>query len=318
MFRIITRLIGLTVALATAQSAVADPAVDAASDLVQTAARRHTLVLGRVSDDPVKTLPRLQEMSGYLAGELAHLGISGSDAVVARSNDEMIELLRAGEVDVVSETVMSAFRFSDAAGAELLMREWKKGVPYYRSLLFTRTDSGIDDLDDLRGRIMAFEDAGSTTGFLIPLAMLRAHGIEAVELNSPNHAPPAGAAGYVFVGTEVNIAAWVARGIVDAGALNSTDWDDVERTPTGMRGDFAIFHESTAIPRSVLLVRGDLDADLSAALQEALTGMEADPAAEPVLESYYRVSRYDPFVGDVLRDLNSVRAQYELIQDQFD
>lgn len=318
MLRPTSRLALIAVALATWQSAMADPADQATADPVQTAARQQTLVLGRVSDDPVKTLPRLREMGGYLAGQLAHLGISGSDAVVARNNGEMIAMLRAGEVDIVSETVMSAFQFSDATGAELLMREWKKGVASYRSVLFTRSDSGIDTLEDLRGRVIAFEDAGSTSGFLIPLAMMRNRGIDAVALSSPYAQPPAGAVGYVFVGTEVNIAAWVARGIVDAGALNDTDWDDVDRTPGGIRESLAIFHESTEIPRSVLLVRGDLDRELRDALQRTLAGMESDPAAETVLETYYRVARYDRFVGDVLRDLNDVRDQYRLIQDQFE
>ncbi len=309
----------LAATLAAWNSAVADPAGHGNSaEVTQTAARQHTLVLGRVSDDPVKTFPRLQEMSAFLAGELSHLGISGADAVVARNNSDMIEMLRAGEVDVVSETVMSAFQFADAAGAELLMREWKKGVASYRSLLFTRNGSGVDDIEDLRGRVVAFEDAGSTSGFLIPLAMLRERGIEAVELESPNVNPPAGTVGYVFVGTEVNIAAWVARGIVDAGALNDTDWEDVDRTPGGLRDQLVIFHESTEIPRSVLLVRGDLDRDLRDALQETLAAMESNPEAESVLETYYRVARYDAFTGAVLRDLNEVRVQYELIQDQFD
>lgn len=319
MFKMAPRLAFLAAILAAWQPANADPAGHATSaDPVQTAARQQTLVLGRVSDDPVKTIPRLREMGAYLAGQLAHLGISGNDVVVARNNNEMIAMLRAGEVDVVSETVMSAFQFSDATGAELLMREWKKGVASYRSVLFSTSDSDIEDIDDLAGRVMAFEDPGSTSGFLIPLAMLRERGIEAVELSSPNSRPPAGTVGYVFVGTEVNIAAWVARGIVDAGALNDTDWQDVDRTPGGLRESLRIFHESSEIPRSVLLVRGDLNRDLRDALQRTLADMESDPAAEMVLENYYRVARYDRFVGDVLRDLNDVRAQYQLIQDQFE
>lgn len=199
MIKSASRLAMAVIGLAVCQSAVADPASrQTSSDLVQTAVREHKLVLGRVADDPANTLPRLQEMSGYLEGRLAHLGISGSDAIVAVNNNKMIAILRAGEVDMVSETVMSAFLFSDASGAELLMREWKKGIASYRSLLFTQTDGGITGIGDLRGRVIAFEDVGSTSGFLIPPAMLREHGIEAVELSSPNIRPPAGAVGDVL------------------------------------------------------------------------------------------------------------------------
>ena len=319
MKQIVSRLAVAVVVFATGQSAVADPArVHGTPEIVQTAARLETLIVGRVSADPVKTLPRLQELSAYLAGHLAHLGITSSRAVVARNNEEMVALLRSGDVDLVSETVMSAMLFSNAAGADFLMREWKRGVASYRSLLFARRDSGIAGLDDLGGRVLAFEDPGSTSGFLIPLAILREHGVEAVELPSPGISPPDGKVGYVFIGNEVNIAAWVARGIVDAGALNSSDWEDVDRTPGMFKDQLMILHESPDIPRSVLLARGDLDPRIRDSLSHTLADMENDPAAESVLDTYYQVARYDRFVGDVLNDLNAVRAQYELIQDQFD
>ncbi len=284
----------------------------------QVAARQHTLVIGRVSQDPVKTLPRLQELGAYLAGQLAPLGVTGSEAMVARSNAEMLMLLQSGQVDVISETVMSAFMYAETTGAELLMREWKRGVSSYRSILFTRSDSGIETIDDLRGRVIAFEDRGSSTGFLIPMAMLRQHGLEAVELPAPGIAPPPGKVGYVFVGTEINIAAWVTRGMVDAGALNDGDWEDVERTPDGLKDQLAVFHQSRDIPRSILIVRGDLESELRDSLQRALAGMEHDPAAEPVLELYYGVARYDAFVNEVQRDLDTARLQYDEIRDLFD
>ena len=246
-------------------------------DDAQVAARQQTLVIGRVSQDPVKTLPRLEALSTYLVDRLTHLGITDSGVVVARSNAEMVMLLQTGQVDAVSETVMSAFMYADHAGAELLMREWKRGVSSYHSFLFTRRDSGIDSIDDLRGRVIAFEDRGSTTGFLIPMAMLREHGLEAVELPAPGMAPPPGKVGFLFVGNEINIAAWVTRGMVDAGALNDGDWADVERTPEGLKDQLTVFHQSPAIPRSVLIVRGDMDAALRDSLQQALAGMENDP-----------------------------------------
>lgn len=284
----------------------------------QVAAIQRDLVIGRVSSDPVKTLPRLQVLSVYLADQLAPLGITGSQAIIARSNAEMLLLLRSGQVDAVSETVMSAFMFADEADAELLMREWKRGVSSYRSVLFSRTDSGIETLDDLRGRVVAFEDRGSTSGFLIPMAMLREHGLEAVELPAPGIAPPPDKVGFVFVGTEINIAAWVTRGMVDAGALNDGDWQDVERTPDGLRDQLSVFHQSSPIPRSVLIVRSDLEPELREALRSTLAQIEHDPAAEEVRTAYYGVARYDPFVGDASRDLSRVRALYDIVRDLFE
>ena len=298
--------------------ATAHDASGAHQDEAQVASRQQTLVFGRVSQDPVKTQPRLESMSAYLAHHLARHGITDHQVIVARSNAEMVALLRSGQVVLVSETVMSAFMFADATGAELLMREWKRGVSSYRSMLFARSGSDIDEVEDLRGRVIAFEDRGSTSGFLIPMAMLRQHGLDAVEVPGPGITPPPGKVGYLFVGNEINIAAWVARGMVDAGALNNNDWADVARTPNGLKEQLTVFHQSPDVPRSVLIIRDNLDADLRQALQRTLADMENDPEAEAVLESYYGVARYDPFVGDVGRDLDQVRAQYDVIQDLFD
>ena len=73
---------------------------------------------------------------------------------------------------------MSAVALLEEAGvADLLLREWKQGVAEYHSVFFTRRDSGINGISDLPGHIMAFEDPGSTSAYLIPRFTLEQNGI---------------------------------------------------------------------------------------------------------------------------------------------
>ncbi|MGP1394435.1 MAG: phosphate/phosphite/phosphonate ABC transporter substrate-binding protein [Inquilinaceae bacterium] len=277
--------------------------------------REATLIVGRVSGDPIKTLPRLQAMADFMAARLGALGIESGGAVVANSNAEMIHMLRDGRVDLVSETVLSALRFEEAAAATILMREWKKGVPSYRSVFIAGIDSGIDSLEDLRGRVVAFEDRGSTSGFLAPLAMLREAGLTAVELSSPEQRPAADEVGYIFTDGEINIAVWVARSMADAGAFSDLDWEDTTRAPEALKANLRTFHTSAPILRSVLLSRAGLDPALASAISDLLSGVHDDPAAKDILDTYYSVTRYDP-IGDVDADMRSARALYELAKDQ--
>ena len=183
--------------------AAADGGVGTASRIL--GHKEGVIVVGRVSEDPKKHFPRLEKMANYLADRLAPLGISTGAAFVTQSNEEMIEALRHGAVDLISETAFSAVQFSQEVGAEIMLREWKGGKAEYRTVIFARKDSAIESLVDIKGKIIAFEDRGSTSGFLLLLATLRQKAFQVVELGSPRDKPPANKIGYAFAKAEVNI-----------------------------------------------------------------------------------------------------------------
>jgi len=301
-------------ALALLLFSLAPIGASAADSGIQIANRTNTLVMGRVSADTVKSLKRIDPMAEYLAKRLGHLGYAASDSLVVRSNQEMTQLLRSGDVDVVSETALSALLFAEAADAQPLMREWKKGVAQYHTVMIARPESGITRLENLRDKVVAFEDAGSTSGFLYPLAAMREAGLEPVPVRRGQRPPP-GKVGYVFTDGEVNVAAWVARGLADAGAISNLDWEDIGRTPNNFKADLSVFYEGSPIIRSVFLVRGDLDPMVKAALKQILSTMHEDAEGREVLKAYYRVKRYDEISGPVAQDLERLRTMYEFIKD---
>jgi phosphonate transport system substrate-binding protein len=54
----------------------------------------------------------------------------------------------------------------------------KDGSISYRSVMVVKADSGINSLDDMKGRSLAFADPNSTSGYLIPSFELRRKGID--------------------------------------------------------------------------------------------------------------------------------------------
>ncbi len=272
--------------------------------------RKTVITLARVSDDPVKNLPRLQAMAGYLAKRLSHLGITEGRALVAKTNEEMLKLLQSGTVDVISETVMSAQYFERHAGAELLLHEWKKGQGYYKSLLIVHKDGDVASIADLAGRTVAFEDPGSTSGFLVPFALLRERNMRMKQLSGPRAKPAAGEVGYVFAHAEINVAAWISRGHLDAGAISDKDFNDDRRVPPAVRSQLVTLVESPPILRSVLLVNGNLGAELKTAIKRTLLEADGDEEGRVALKAYYKVKRYTEFEGDALANLNRMRQLY--------
>jgi phosphonate transport system substrate-binding protein len=185
--------------------------------------RSETIVIGAVSADPKSRYPKIEAMARYLAERLEDVGIHHSFAIVAKNNAEFASLLHEGAVDVFSESIFSGIYFAETVGAEFLLREWKKGSSEYQTVFFTRSGSNIDSIGDLRGRKIAFQDRGSTSAFLLPLAILKQHGLKVNGLSGPMSIGPPDSVSYVFAIEEMNIAAWVTRGLADAGAFSSQD-----------------------------------------------------------------------------------------------
>lgn len=258
------------------------------------------LVLGRISSEPRKHIDRLQAMAEYLASRLAEHGVIGSEIVVVDSVDAMRELFRNGNVDLISETAFAALDLSEDGPAEPLLREWKKGVAQYHTVIVARKDSGIAALEDLRGRKFAFEDPGSTSGYFLPRQALEDTGLDLHKLDNARQAPPEGKVGYSFAKGEINVIAWVNRKLADAGAVSNIDWNDPESAPASLRNDLKIIYETRPIIRSVILVRRSLDAGIRKEIGNILLRMDQTDDGRAVLAKYFKVSRYDRIEGEAL------------------
>lgn len=265
------------------------------------------LTLGRITQEPGKNIKRLNGMAEYLAVALAPSGIDTIKIVIAESPEIMAEMLRNGQVDLFSETPFTALDLMETGLAEPLMREWKSGVAEYHSIIIARNDSEIRSLEDLRGRKMAFEDAGSTSGYYLPRAALEAAGLSLQELDDPRSKVVGDAVGYSFAKGEINVVAWVNRGLTDAGAISNLDWDNPKKAPALLREGLTIIHETQPVIRSLMMVRRTLDAEIKERVASVLAQMHETTEGKAALNTYFKVSRYDPLTGQAMLGLDSAR-----------
>ena len=110
----------------------------------------------------------------------------------------MMAWLRAGEVDLIMETPFSAITYEGDAGGQILMRAWKSGVPSYRTVFVAHKDGEVSSLADLASRVVAFEDAGSTSGFFVPLTTLLDRGMTVTADEDGERTEAPNAVRYVF------------------------------------------------------------------------------------------------------------------------
>ena len=274
------------------------------------------LVLGRISDDPKAHYEQLKPLLDYVVPRMREVGITEGRILMARDTQQMTSYLRRGRVDWVTETSGTAMQLQRRAGAKPLLLTERGGVNRYHSVFFTRKDSGIDSLADMQGRSIAFQGTGSTSAYIVPAAALLDEGLQLEILLSPMDRPTPDSVGYVFARSELNIAAWVHKRLVDAGVFSSQDWGDVRRMPPAFRQDMKIIHETPDYPRAIEMVRGNLDPKVEARLREVLLEAANDPAAREAMNLFFRTTRFLPVDPDAQRGLDRVRDGVVRVREQ--
>ncbi len=276
------------------------------------------LVLGRISDDPKAHYEQLKPLLDYVVPRIRDVGITEGRILMARDAQQMTSYLRRGRVDWVTETAGTGMQLQQRAGARPLLLTERGGVSRYHGVFFVRRDSGLERLSDLEGRTIAFQNTASTSAYFAPATALLDAGQRLEILLSPMDRPSADAVGYVFARSELNIAAWVHKRLVDAGVVSNLDWDDVRRMPPAFRRDFRVIHETQDFPRALEMVRGDLDPKIEARLREVLLEAAQDPAASEALSVFFRTTRFLPVdpasqqaLDDLRRGVTRVREQLE-------
>lgn len=265
-----------------------------------------TIVLGRVSNNPRKHYAALDALGRYLVEHCDW--IERHETVLASDNEEMIELLRTRKVHLVPESAFPSILYEQAADARIFLRQWKGGRPSYQTLFFARKDSDIQQIGDLAGNLIAFEDPGSTSGYFVPKATIAAKDLTLKFANEPRHATDVS---YLFADSEVNIVAWVARQKVDAGATSDVHWDDESRAPPSLKRELRIFHKTPDIIRSVMVAGPGLEDQQLKQVSDILLGMHDSAAGRDVLDNFYKTTRFDRLIGDAKASLDHVRSLFE-------
>ena len=278
--------------------------------------RNQTLVIGKVSKDPKKHYQVMKPIADYAAQRMSGLGIRQAKVVFTKDNAMMVSYLRQGKIDWITETPFSAVTFVQKAKAEIILRRWKKGVADYHTVFFARKDSSIHQLQDLRGKTIAFEDPGSTSAFLLPAATMIENGLELILLATPRERPPADMVGYIFANNEVNAPTWVYRHLVDAGAFSNLDWDDNDRMIPPLKGEMKIFYRTDPIDRSLELVRRDLRPEIKDRLKDILLKAHTDPDASKAMKAYKKTTRFDEFDETMSGRLERIKVMSAIIQDE--
>jgi len=142
---------------------------------------KDTLVIGKVTVSEREHIHQsMKPLVDYVASKLADFGIAKGDVFFARNNQEMIDALRKGKVDWVTDSTFSALILSEKTEAKIVLKRWHSRGSDYHGVIIVKKDSSVKGINDLRGKTIAFEDVGSTSSYFLPFMEFLNNGITPV------------------------------------------------------------------------------------------------------------------------------------------
>ncbi len=206
---------------------------------------------------------------------------------VLTSYAAMIEATRNGHVDLAFFGPLSYCIAKQKCRIEPFAAKLKNGTTTYKSVIIAGIDSGINKLQDIRGKRMAFGDQASTSSHLIPKGVLAAAGVKPGDYKES------------FLGKHDAVALNVMRGNVDAGGLSLPILQALLKKKTIDGSRIKIIAYSDPIPEYPWVMQHDLDPALKNKIRNAfirlkdpsiLKPLKADGFA-PIKDSNYDVIR---------------------------
>lgn len=208
-------------------------------------------------------IARYKPFEEYLEREL---GVE-VEIFTAGAYDGVIQALAADQIEFAflgSSSYAAAYTAMDGEVVPLVSRLQNDGSTGYYSIIVTRCDSGLNDLASLEGKVLAFADPDSTSGYAVPYFNLA----KEVDPKTYFSAIP-------FSGSHEAGVAGVVQGTFDAAATYQTNETSgiVQRmVDKGMiaEGEACPIWQSPEITSGPLTARANLPEELIDAMRTAM------------------------------------------------
>ncbi len=215
------------------------------------------------------------------------------EAVSASDYAGVITAMAHNHIDFAYFGPKSYVEASEKANAQAMVLECnEKGEPGYYGMIIARKGSGIETMEQAKGKVFAFTDPNSTSGYLVPNILFARD----LKVNPKDYFKEV-----KFSGSHGASILAVKNGSIEVAATNNIDLDRMAEKGQASVDDFVVLWKSDLIPGSPMSARKDLPESLKAAFAGALIMFNANPDGlqklqiggyAPASDSTYDVIRY--------------------------
>jgi phosphonate transport system substrate-binding protein len=233
---------------------------------------------------------QLAEMMSEITGLVVTAEV-GTDYAATR------EAMGAGKAHIGWLNTFNYVLASEKYDVDVGLVTVRYGSNSYKGQINVRADSGIESLDDLKGKVMCWVDPNSTSGYIIPRIMLKANGVD----------PDTDFSQTIEAGSHNNVVTQVYNGDCDAGATFADARGSIEDDVPDVKEKVVVLAETTDIPNDSVSFIKDLPDDTRQKLVDALLEIAQTEEGQAALENLYSIagleaaddSFYDGFRADL-------------------
>ena len=226
----------------------------------------------------------------YLVKKMGKYGYTEAKSVIVGTMAELIEKANNDEVDIFFGSLYPTITVDQKSKLEPILKAYENGMDHYYSVFFTRNDSEIDDLSNINGSKVVFENKFSTSGFFYPSIVLKKLGYKLKQYNSPFEKPDKDVVGYSFSSDDGNTVFWILNNNADIGVTHNDDYDyfSDER-----RSDLKIIHTSKKLLRNIISVRKDIPKEEKDFLIQTLIEMTEDDEGRKIINQFLHITNFE-------------------------
>jgi phosphonate transport system substrate-binding protein len=247
-----------------------------------------TLKIALLPDENASTIIKKNEgLKLYLEERLG----KKIELVVTTDYSSMIEAMRHGRLDLGYFGPLSYVLAKSKSDIEAFAGLSEKGDTTYNAVIIANANAGIDKLEDIAGKDMAYGDPASTSSHLIPKSMLAEKGL--IHTRDYNEH---------FLGAHDAVALTVQNGKAQAGGLSKIIFETLVEKGSIDPAKVKIIAVSRPFPQYPWAMRSDLDPKLKVNIQKAFLELK-DPE---ILRGFKGATGFGAMTDkdyDVIRDL---------------
>lgn len=215
------------------------------------------------------------------------------------------EAMGAGKAHIGWLNTFNYVLANEKYGVEVGLVTVRYGLTTYKGQINVRADSGIETIQDLKGKVMCWTDPNSTSGYIIPRIFLAANGVD----------PDTDLAKTVEAGSHNNVITQVYNGECDAGASYDDARGSVEADLPDVKEKVVVLAYTSDIPNDSVSFAKDFDGEMKEQIVAALLEIAETEEGVAALESLYSIAglqRADDSFYDIFRaDLSKAGINIE-------
>ncbi len=223
---------------------------------------------------------------------------------IAADYTGVIEAFRSKKLDAAFLTPASYVMGKKEANIKVILKSQRNGNPYYYGVIIARKDSGINKLQDLKGKKFSFGDPLSTSGHVFPRMLMLENKIN----------PDTDFEHLIYSGAHDATVFAVLNKKVDAGATFTDDklgkmgsWRRyLKPEEAELLKIVAITNE---IPADNICVSEDMDPQIADKLAEVIINYGKTNEGQKMMKKLYK---FDGYLRATDSDYDSVRKAFEI------